>query len=50
MGIKLDDFVKDTSSVFTKEEAEMVYLAAGYDLGSEYPDYIETLKGVSEND
>ena len=55
MGIKLSDFIKDTHNVFNKEEAEMIYLAAGYvDLGNEHPDYIEALnrgyKGVSEND
>lgn len=38
MGIKLSDFIKDHRNVFTQEEAEMIYLAAGYvDLGNEYP-------------
>lgn len=36
MGIKLSDFIKDTHNVFTQEEAEMIYLAAGYvNLGNE---------------
>lgn len=30
MGIKLSDFIKDPHNVFTQEEAEMIYLAAGY--------------------
>lgn len=30
MGIKLGNFIKDTNNVFTKEEAEMIYLSAGY--------------------
>ena len=30
MGIKLSDFIKDPHNVFTQEEAEMIYLVAGY--------------------
>lgn len=37
MVIKLSNFIKDTNNVFTKEEAEMIYLAAGYiDSENEY--------------
>lgn len=43
MGIKLNDFIKDPRNVFTKEEAEMIYLASGYyvDSGNEYTGHIE---------
>ena len=51
MGIKLSDFIKDPHNVFTQEEAEMIYLAAGYvDLGNEYPGYIEASIDIDQEE
>lgn len=44
MGIQLGDFFKDTSNVFTIEEAEQIYKSAGYvDIAELFPGFREII-------
>lgn len=51
MGIQLGDFFKDTHNVFTIEEAEKIYKAAGYvDIAEHFPGFREITFKVSDQE